>query len=365
MAVFNFNNIRIAGMACVVPKNIVHPDDYKDRFGDEDVEKFKKMTGIRSSHQTSKFQTASDLCFTAADHLLREKGIDRSEIGALVMGTHSPDYRRPASSFIVHKRLRLSTETAVFDLALGCSSVVYGIQVVSSMMVNSDNKKALLVSGDTGSKTLNPMDKASLMLCGECGIAILLEKTEDKEDIKAIVRSNGEGYRYLIVPGGGYRYIDAPRDEFVCKDGITRTLHDSFMMGTSVFTFTVFDVPKIIRDFLQMTQTSVDDYDCFAFHHANLYILKQIAKKVKIPEEKMPLTLPDYGNTSGASPVLTLCDTYGDSKDDRILNVLMIAFGVGLSWGISSFHINARDILPIIEDDSVFEEGIIHSPEEL
>lgn len=365
MAIFNFNNIRITGMSCVVPKNTVHPDDYKDRFGEEEVEKFKTMTGIKMSRQTSKFQTASDLCYTAADYLIKEKNIDKSEIGALVMGTHSPDYRRPASAFIIHKRLGLSTEVAAFDIALGCSSVVYGIQVVASMMNSSDIKKAVLVSGDTGSKTLNPMDKASLMLCGECGIAILLEKTEEQETISSIVRSNGEGYRYLIVPGGGYRYIDAPRNEFVCKDGITRTLHDSFMMGTSVFTFTIFDVPKIIKDYLSMTGTTVDDYDCFAFHQANLYILKQIAKKVKIPQEKIPITLPTYGNTSGASPILTLCDTYGNCNDDKPLNVLMIAFGVGLSWGITSYHINAKDILPIIEDDTIFEEGIIHSPEEL
>jgi 3-oxoacyl-[acyl-carrier-protein] synthase-3 len=92
--------------------------------------------------------------------------------------------------------------------------------------------------------------------------------------------------------------------------------------------------------------------------------LKQIAKKLKIPAEKMPLTLSKYGNTSGASQVITLCDAFGN-KEGIELKTLFCGFGVGLSWGVSSATINTSDILPIIEDDTVFEEGIINSPFEL
>lgn len=365
MAIFKFENIRISGMACAIPKNVIRPDDFKEKFGVEEVEKFKQMTGITESRRTDLHQTAGDLCFTAAEYLLKEKGVDKSEIGALVMGTVSPDYRKPATSFIIHKRMGLSEETVVFDINLGCSSVLYGIQVVASMMKSSNISKALLVSGDTGSKLTNKSDKSKVMLGGEAGVALLLEKTEEDSSINSLVRSNGEGYRYLITPAGGYRNMNPPREEVVCKDGIKRTLYDPFMMGTSVFTFTVFDVPKAMKDFFKETETGVDDYDCFAFHQANLYILKQIGKKMKIPAEKMPLTLPTYGNTSGASPIVTLCDTYGKNTDNKDLNVLMSAFGVGLSWGVTSFHINTADILPVIEDDTWFEEGLINSPAEL
>ena len=365
MAIFHFNNIRISGMACAIPKNVIRPDDFKDRFGEEEVEKFKQMTGIIESRRTDPHQTAGDLCYTAAEYLLKEKGVDKSEIGALVMSTQSPDYRRPSTSFIIHKRMGLPEDTAVFDINLGCSAVLYGIQAVASMMMASDIKKALLVSGDTSSKLTNPNDKSKIMLGGEAGVALLLEKTEEESRIDSLVRSNGEGYRYLITPAGGFRNMNPPREEVVCKDGIKRTLYDPFMMGTSVFTFTVFDVPKAMKDFFKETGTSVDDYDCFAFHQANLYILKQIGKKMKIPAEKMPLSLPTYGNTSGASPVVTLCDKYGHNDENKDLNVLMSAFGIGLSWGVTSFHINTADILPVIEDDTWFEEGLINSPAEL
>lgn len=365
MAIFKFDGIRISGMACAIPKNVIRPDDFKEKFGEEEVEKFKQMTGITESRRTDPHQTAGDLCYAAADYLIKEKCIDKESIGALIMATQSPDYRKPATAFIIQKRLGLSEETVVFDMNLGCSAVLYGIQVIASMMKSSNISKALLVSGDTGSKINNHNDKSKAMIGGEAGVALLIEKTNNDSHINSLVRSNGEGYRYLITPAGGFRNMNPPREEVVCKDGIKRTLYDPFMMGTSVFTFTVFDVPKAMKDFFKETETSVDDYDCFAFHQANLYILKQIGKKMKIPAEKMPLTLPTYGNTSGASPIVTLCDTYGKNTENKDLNVLMSAFGIGLSWGVTTFHINTADILPVIEDDTWFEEGLINSPAEL
>ena len=366
MAIFNFQNIRIAAMATAMPSHEVRPDDFKEQFGDEEVEKFKKMTGVITSRKASYHQTTGDLGYAAAEKLICEKNINKEDIGALVVATHSPDYPRPATAFIVQKRLGLSKECACFDISLGCSAVVYGIQVVASMMMNSNISKALLISGDTGSKTVNSRDKSKVMLGGDVGVCLLIEKTENvKDEIHSLVRSDGNGYRYLIVPGGGCRNMNPPHEEVMCEDGIERSLYDSFMRGTSVFTFTVFDVPRIVKDFLAQTNTTIDDYDCFAFHQANLYILQQIAKKAKIPAEKMPITLPKYGNTSGASPVVSLCDRYGEDADNKEINVMLCGFGIGLSWGVTSFKINTAEILPIIFDDTVFEEGIINDPNEL
>jgi 3-oxoacyl-[acyl-carrier-protein] synthase-3 len=202
------------------------------------------------------------------------------------------------------------------------------------------------------------------MLVGDAGVAVLLEKSEQAEPIVSILRSDGNGYRYLIVPAGGYRNLNASHTPVICADGNERSLHNSFMQGTSVFTFTISDVPKVIKDYFKETDTTVDDYDCFAFHQANQMILKQIAKKIKIPEEKMPLSLQRFGNTSGASPFVTLCDTYGQGEGES-LKVFLCAFGVGLSWGACSLSLNTADVLPIIEDDSIFEEGLIKTAADL
>jgi 3-oxoacyl-[acyl-carrier-protein] synthase-3 len=365
MAVFTFNNIKIGGIAAAVPSKVEKTTNFNKVFGEEDVKKFMEQTGILETRRTSKHQTTSDLGYVAAKKILDERGISPSEIGAIVFASHSPDYRRPATAFILQKRLGVPTGAAVFDISLGCSSLIYGVQVLGAMMQSSDIKKALLITGDTAGKSVYPTDRSSVMLFGEAGAALLLEKTEEENKITSILKSDGEGYRYMIVPGGGYRDLNPYEEVFDCKDGNKRTLYNSFIQGTAVFTFTIFDVPQLIKEFLAHTETSVEDYDSFAFHQANLYILKQIAKKVKIPMERMPISLHKYGNTSGASPLVSLIEAYAENPHKRIVNTLFCGFGIGVSLGIFSAQVDTQYIYPIIEDDSIFEEGIIHSPNEL
>lgn len=365
MAFFEYNNIKVSGIACAVPKNVVHTDSYKDIFGVEEVDKFINMTGVCASHRTSEHQTCSDLGFKAASELLEKKGINPQDIGALIFASHSPDYRRPSTAFILQHRLGIPHEAVVYDIGLGCSSLVYGMQAVASIMSGShDVNKALLFVGDTAGKSVYPTDRSSAMLFGEAGAVMLMEKKENSE-FKALLRSDGSGYRYMIVPGGGYRNLHASEEVVRCLDGNERTLLNSFIQGTSVFTFTIFDVPRLIKDFWNKTNSTVDDYDVYAFHQANLYILKQIAKKVKIPMAKLPISLHKYGNTSGASAIVTLCDQYGDYQEERILKVMSCGFGIGLSWGAVSFEISTADIFPVMEDDEIFEEGLITNPNQL
>ena len=120
------------------------------------------------------------------------------------------------------------------------------------------------------------------------------------------------------------------------------------MRGEDVFAFTISDIPKTIKEYLAKTEKTVDDFDCLAIHQANKFILQMLCKKLKVGQEKMPMCL----------------DRYGNSDDDKGINVLMSGFGVGLSWGVCSAKINMKDILPIIESDEIFEEGIINTPED-
>lgn len=366
MAFFNFKNIKVAGVACAVPTNEVKTETYKPLFGDEEVEKFMEMTGVRASHRTTEHQTCSDLGYKAASELLAKKGINPDEIGALIFASHSPDYRRPSTAFVLQYRLGIPKEAVCYDISLGCSSLVVGMQTVASIINTGDINKALLIVGDTAGKSVYPNDRSSAMLFGEAGAVMLLEKTDnDNDQIKALVRSDGSGYKYMIVPGGGYRNLHASEEVVMCEDGNPRTLMNSFIQGTSVFTFTIFDVPRLIKDFFVKTETTPDYYDCFAFHQANLYILKQIAKKTKIDFDRMPITLDRYGNTSGASAIVSLCDKYGKDNDSKTIKVMTCGFGIGISLGAISFEINTDDILPIYEDDQIFEDGLITDPNQL
>lgn len=366
MAFFSFTNIRVRGIACAVPVGEIKTESFKSLFGDEEVEKFMSMTGVHASHRTKEYQTCSDLGYRAASELLEKKGINREEIGALIFASHSPDYRRPSTAFVLQYRLGIPKEAVCYDISLGCSSLVVGMQTVASIMSTSDMRYALLFVGDTAGKSVCPTDRSSAMLFGEAGAVMLLENTHNPDDkINALIRSDGAGFRYMIVPGGGYRNLHASEERIMCEDGNERSLMNSFIQGTSVFTFTIFDVPRLIKDFFTRTETTPDDYDTFAFHQANLYILKQIAKKTKIPFEKLPITLDRYGNTSGASAIVSLCDRYGYQDDSRVIRVLACGFGIGISLGITSFDININDILPIYEDDAIYEDGLITNPNQL
>lgn len=366
MAFFNFKNIKVAGVACAVPSNEVKTESYKPLFGDVEVDKFMAMTGVRASRRTSEYQTCSDLGYRAAKELLKKNGISSEEIGALLFVSHSPDYRRPSTAFVLQYRLGIPKEAVCYDISLGCSSLVVGMQTIASIMTTSDIKRALVVGGDTAGKSVYPTDKSSAMLFGEAGAVMLLEKTDNEYDeITALLRSDGSGYRYMIVPGGGYRNLHANEKVVMCEDGNERTLMNSFIQGTSVFTFTIFDVPRLIKDFFTQTGTTSDSYDCFAFHQANLYILKQIAKKSRIDFDKIPISLDRYGNTSGASAIVSLCDRYGNNNEHKVIKVMTCGFGIGISLGATSFEINTDDILPIFEDDEIFEEGLITNPNQL
>lgn len=365
MPFFSFQNLKIAAVCSAVPTNVVSVEEFADRFGMDYVEKFKTSTGIKQFHQTAEHQTASDLCYVAAERILEEKNVERGSIGALVFVAHSTDYRRPATACVLHKRLKLSKDCVAFDISLGCSAFVYGLQTVCSLMQSSNIERALLLVGETLTKMTNPGDKSVAMLFGDGGSAVLIEKTENESPIQGILKSDGTGYKAIIAPGGGYRNMNAPHDDFVWPDGNIRSLYNTIMQGEDVFSFTITDVPRTIKEFLKTTETTVEDYDCFAFHQANQFISQMLCKKLKINPEKMPLCLDRYGNSSAPAIPLVICDTYGQNQDTRNIRFLMCGFGVGLSWGVCSATINVKDIMPIIETDEIFEEGIINSPEEL
>lgn len=362
MPYFNFNNIKIVGVSVAVPSQVVKVDDFAEQFGEEYITKFKDSTGIHQFRKTIKHQTASDLCFSAAENILNKKNIDRNEIGAVIFVAHSTDYRRPATACVLHKRLHLNKDCVAFDINLGCSAFVYGLQTICSIIENSNINKALLLVGETLTKMTNPKDKSVCMLFGDGGSAVLLEKKLNSKNISGILKTDGEGYQSIIAPAGGYRNMNATHEDFLWSDGNTRNLYNTIMQGENVFSFTISEVPKTIKEFLQITNTIVDDYDCFAFHQANQFIMKMIAKKIKVDFAKIPLCLDRYGNPSAPAIPLVICDTYGNINDEKNTRFLMCGFGVGLSWGVCSTIINNSDIFPIIESDEIFTEGIINSP---
>lgn len=351
--------IRVAGMCCALPICKKETTAYYERFGKEHVDKFIHTVGVESTYWTSEYQTAADLAYEAACTLLDQKKVRRDEIGILVFVTGSPDYPIPATSFILQKRLEIGNDCICFDVNLGCSAFVYGVSIVADMMQTFHIKKGLLLLGDTPTKRISPEDQTLVMLSSDAGSAVLLEAAQEENaaPIYCSLRSDGRGYQNIIVPGGGYRNRNVSTQRQVCEDGILRAPQEIHMDGAGVFAFAITEAPRLIREFLKERGKALEDYDCLALHQANHFILKQIAKRLRIAENSFPIVLKKYGNTSGTSISLALCDTYGLSEEERELSVLCCGFGVGLSWGIVEITLRPKDILPVFFTGRYYQEN--------
>lgn len=355
MSFFKSEGIGIAGISCVVPKNLVTVESFVPVFGEEIPSKFTAGTGIRAMYKALPDQTASDLAVAAAENLLAKLDVDRSEIGLMLMVTQSPDYRRPSSASVVQKRLKLPVECSCMEINLGCSGFVYGLQTAMSLMNSTEGNYALLLLGETASKLVDPLDKSIVMMYGDAGAAVLLSRQKDASSA-TLLRSDGGRFQAIVLPAGGFRDMNPGHERFVCSDGIERSLYDIFMDGTSVFSFSITDVPLALKDYLEKTGTTPADYDAFVFHQANQFIIKQLMRKLKLSKEQVPLSLDRYGNTGGVSIPLTLCDAYG-AVSDRKLKVLMSGFGIGLSWGVTNAVIDTNTVFPVLETEDYYAEG--------
>lgn len=357
MAKFHFNDIVIDGIVCAVPTQRIPTTSYYEKFGKKNVDNFIVMTGIEATYRTSEEQTAADLCFVAAESLITYRKVSKNEIGALVFVTQTPDYRIPATSCVLQYRLGLAKDCLAFDVNLGCSGYVYGIQMLASMLTNSDIKSGLLLCGDTCYKTGSSEDQSTWMMFGDAGSATLLSRSDNANPMDIELMTDGSGFKDIITASGAYRNIHGNHERTQWSDGNIRSDYEGYINGANVFSFSIREAPKIIKRFLDEHQNTSDDYDALILHQANLFMLKQIAKKAKFPMDKVPLSLGEYGNTSSVSIPITLCSEYTKKNEKGLINVLACGFGVGLSWGVMNMHLTTDDLLPVIYTDEYYLDG--------
>ncbi|GHV74499.1 3-oxoacyl-ACP synthase [Spirochaetia bacterium] len=335
-----FTNIKIAGISTAVPDNFIQTDNYKELFGEKVIDDFMQVTGIKQTCRASPDQTASDFACLAARDVIERSGINRDDIGFLIFVTQKPDYRMPSTAFYLHSRLNLNSDCSCFDINLACSGFVYGLQTIISMLQYSDKPYALLLTGDTTVKSISPKDKTMIMLFGDAGTATLLQKTmAEQEKISFALRTDGKRFNAIVTPAGAYRNMGAPREDRIWNDGIERSDYDTHMKGMEVFAFSITDVPKLIKEFVDFQGKDISSYDQVILHQANRYIIKQIARKLKIPMEKIPISIDKYGNTSSNSIPLVLCDHFSN-KQGQIMKILASGFGAGLSWAVCDLSLS-------------------------
>ena len=331
MAFFSVNGMRLRGIAAAVPKAKEDNKDYS-RITEAERNLLIKTTGIASRHIAPPGMTTSDLCLLSAEKLIAELGWKKEEIGLLVFVSQSPDYFLPATSVVLQGKLGLPKTTAAFDINLGCSGYVYGLSVVSSMVATGGFKKALLLAGDISTAGITPKDKSTWPLFGDAGTATAIEYDPSAKSFFNL-QSDGTGYEAIIIPDGGVRspvsektFIDEEHEP-----GVVRHRRNLWLNGLDVFNFSVREAPANVNGLLQEANISIDTIDYFVFHQANRLMVETIRKKLKLPPEKVPYSLGDYGNTSSASIPLTIVAALREQAQQPHRWVFS-GFGVGLSW---------------------------------
>jgi 3-oxoacyl-[acyl-carrier-protein] synthase-3 len=351
MATLKTNNVKMSGLCCALPgegRSIY--DVGKGYFTEEVIEKTAGPIGVETLYFADAGQTASDLCFAAAEHLIEKLQWSREEIDGLLFVSQTPDYKTPATACILQDRLTLSKNCLAMDINFGCSGFAYGYYVASSLIESGACNKILLLVGDTLRDNISLEDKGLTFIIGDAGSATAIERTDIPNPTTLIVKTDGSGYKALIIPAGGARNPIDPLTSLKIEDedGSKRSAEDLFMDGLAVFTFVVKEIPLLIDELSASQGIPKEDFDYYLMHQANAYMIKYIAKRSKVPLEKFPINIEKYGNTNGSTIPFLICDlAAGELAEPH--NVIMSGFGVGLSWGGIATKLGALECADIIQ----------------
>lgn len=358
MSNMTFKGVGVTAIAAAIPQRVIVNREYTEVWSAEDAAAIVEKTGIEERRFADTDTCASDLCFAAAQKLLIDNNIDRSEIDLLVFISQTPDYRMPATSITLQHRLGLSNSCIAFDITLGCSAFLYGMSVVFSMVQAGGIRKALILDGETRSKVYSPKDRRSAFLFGDGGVAALVEKNKKFGESYFSMNSDGSRADLIMIKGGGYRHPSSEetlREKQVDEYGNMRSDEQGYMRGGDVFNFVIREIPKNIKRTLEYAGKTIADIDYFMFHQANNFINSYIAKKMKLDMEKIPSTIAKFGNTSSVSVPLTIVsELKGKLEGEKTL--LLSAFGVGMSWatGVVPFvDTKVSDIVEVVNGKPV------------
>jgi 3-oxoacyl-[acyl-carrier-protein] synthase-3 len=328
------DGVAVRGLCACVPSNKVDNAVWgRELFGDE-IENTIRATGIKGRRVCPKDSgiTALDLSVAAAKKLLESDVLPSSEIGGVLFVTQTPDYDMPNNSSRAAHLLGLPTSCVAADASFGCSGYVYGLWL-GGLMARSVGAPILLLDGETHSYFTSPKDRSTALLFGDAGSATLLTPDEKQKSWHFGFLTDGSQHDILMIPEGRSRHFfnEHSLEYKTWPDGGVRRPVDIYMDGMAVFNFVVRNVPGCLASLMEKHSVAADDLDILLLHQANLYMMKQVTKKLKIPPEKMPVSLDRYGNSSSATIPVTICSELQKSVTDKPHKVLAAGFGAGLS----------------------------------
>ena len=314
-------NTIIKGVGMYLPEKILTNDDISE-FVDTSHEWIFERTGIRQRHIASNDQMTSDLAYMSALDAIQDANIHSTDLDLIILATSTPDQIFPSTAVKLQDMLKIR-DGAAFDIHAVCSGFIYALSMADNYIKSGKYKRILVVGSEVYSRILNWKDRSTCVLFGDASGAFVLEGKNNNDIrsgiIDSVIRSDGQYRSKLFCDGGPSMQ---PRTEnFINMD------------GKEVYKHAVDKQTIIVEELLDSAGVGIDSIDWFVPHQANLRILQTTAKKLKIKEEKIIVTVDKHANTSSASIPVAMTTAIKENKIKRGDMLLLEAFGAGFTWG--------------------------------
>ena len=316
------NGLHILGTGRAVPDQIITNDDLARRVDTND-EWIVARTGIRERRFAREGESLTQFTVAAARQALERAGLKPEDIGLCVTATVTSDRLFPSQACLIHQELGLPEDCPAFDLSAGCTGFLYAMETAAAMLPRMNRPCALLVGGELLSRIVDMDDRSTCILFGDgAGAAVLKNKESGVIDIlMGSDGTKGDALKCVSRSLGNFLTGERPKLGFMTMD------------GQEVFRFTVKQVPNSIDALMKRNQVTKQDIKYYVLHQANERIVEAVARKLKEPMTKFPMTIAKYGNTSTASIPLLLDDMVKKGMLEDGDMIIMSGFGAGMTWG--------------------------------
>jgi 3-oxoacyl-[acyl-carrier-protein] synthase III len=321
-------NAKISALGCYTPPRVLTNQDL-EKLVDTNDRWIVERTMIQERHIADPGMATSDMATEAARCALALRGIDASQINAIIVCTVTPDMMFPSTACLVQNALG-ARKAWGFDLVAACSGFVYGLTTAAHLVAAGMHRKILVIGADTMSRIIDYTDRSTCILFGDGAGAMLVEPLEDSEEgvgfIDFLGEIDGSGGDYLKMPAGGSRMP-------ATHETVDQRLHYVHQEGQQVFKYAVRKMYESCKELLDRNGLTVGDVGILIPHQANGRIITATADRLGLPKEKVLINIDRYGNTTAATLPLATRDAIQQGRLRKGDLVLFAAVGAGYTVG--------------------------------